>query len=281
MKLAGAFGNHIDPLHAMVLGLIPDCALERVTSIGNSAGTGARMALASLAHRAEVEALVRRIEKVETALEPAFQTHFVNAMAFPNAVEPFPELARAVTLPTPAACRTKESLEIAARYGTLTAVIVGGMNMFRAVVASLGLAFVASGALAQSTPIYQNRDEPGRNPYQELQYGCSTTNCTLTFQKVPVGRERVITSLACDQFVPNGGNVAYAALQNQALPQIFIPLTYTYAGPYNSGAGYIYVANLSPLAFFHAGQTPSVTLLGDTALANAHCNLSGYDVKSP
>ena len=45
--LAGAFGAHISPKHAMVLGMIPDAPLDRVTSAGNAAGTGARMALCS------------------------------------------------------------------------------------------------------------------------------------------------------------------------------------------------------------------------------------------
>lgn len=99
IKLAGAFGSYIDPKHAMVLGMIPDCPLDRVSSVGNAAGTGARMALASRVHRAEVEALVRRVEKIETALEPRFQEHFVHAMALPNGREPFPNLAEAVALP--------------------------------------------------------------------------------------------------------------------------------------------------------------------------------------
>ncbi len=99
IKLAGAFGSFIDPKYAMILGLIPDCRLDRVTSVGNAAGTGARMALVNRGHRAEVEALVRRIEKIETALEPRFQEHFVHAMALPNGRDPFPHLAAAVTLP--------------------------------------------------------------------------------------------------------------------------------------------------------------------------------------
>ncbi len=107
IKLAGAFGTHIEPLHAMVLGLIPDCALERVAGIGNSAGTGARMALVSRRHRAEVEALVRRIEKIETAMEPSFQAHFVDAMALPNARDGFGELGKVVALPRRAGSRTR------------------------------------------------------------------------------------------------------------------------------------------------------------------------------
>jgi uncharacterized 2Fe-2S/4Fe-4S cluster protein (DUF4445 family) len=99
--LAGAFGAHISPLHAMVLGMIPDCPLDRVTSAGNAAGTGARMALASRAARAEVETLVRRITKVETAIAPRFQEHFVAANALPHATAPFPHLRGAVALPEP------------------------------------------------------------------------------------------------------------------------------------------------------------------------------------
>ena len=83
-----------------MLGLVPDCPLDRMASVGNAAGTGARMALLNKGYRREIEALVRKIEKIETALEPRFQEHFVNAMAFPNKVEAFPNLAAAVTLPT-------------------------------------------------------------------------------------------------------------------------------------------------------------------------------------
>ncbi len=99
VTLAGAFGSHIDPFHAMVLGMIPDCPLERVSSAGNAAGTGARIALLNRAARAEIAALARRIEKVETAVEPRFQEHFVQAMAIPHAVAPFPGLEDVVSLP--------------------------------------------------------------------------------------------------------------------------------------------------------------------------------------
>lgn len=97
--LAGAFGAHISPKHAMVLGMIPDCVLDRVTSAGNAAGTGARIALLNFKARAEIEDIVRHIVKIETAIEPRFQEHFVNASAIPNAVEPFPILLSTLTLP--------------------------------------------------------------------------------------------------------------------------------------------------------------------------------------
>lgn len=99
ITLAGAFGAHISPKHAMVLGMIPDAALDRVTSAGNAAGTGARIALCNVAARNAIEETVHHIHKVETAIEPRFQEHFVNAAAIPNAVDQFPELDKIVTLP--------------------------------------------------------------------------------------------------------------------------------------------------------------------------------------
>ncbi len=97
--LAGAFGSFIDPKYAMVLGMIPDCDLDQVKAVGNAAGTGARMALLNRGYRREIERTVREIEKIETALEPKFQDHFVAAMALPNKEDPFPQLAKTVTLP--------------------------------------------------------------------------------------------------------------------------------------------------------------------------------------
>lgn len=97
--LAGAFGAHISPRHAMVLGMIPDVPLDKVFSAGNAAGTGARIALCSVEARARIEKTVRQITKVETAIEPKFQEHFVNANAIPHATDPFPNLRGVVTLP--------------------------------------------------------------------------------------------------------------------------------------------------------------------------------------
>ena len=99
VTLAGAFGAHISPKHAMVLGMIPDVPLDMVISAGNAAGTGARIALCNVGSRDAIETTVHNIHKVETAIEPRFQEHFVNASAIPNAVDGFPELSKIVTLP--------------------------------------------------------------------------------------------------------------------------------------------------------------------------------------
>ena len=106
IRLAGAFGSHIDPTYAMVLGMIPDCDLDRVSAAGNAAGTGATMALLSGAARDEIESLVHRIEKIETAVAPSFQQHFVEAMAIPHATASLENLATRVDFSGVLASRT-------------------------------------------------------------------------------------------------------------------------------------------------------------------------------
>ena len=101
IRLSGAFGSHIDVKYAAVLGMIPDCDLGHVTSAGNAAGTGARIALLDSRSRATIEALVRRVEKIETAIEPQFQAHFVDAMSIPHRTADYPNLRKVVDLPEP------------------------------------------------------------------------------------------------------------------------------------------------------------------------------------
>ena len=94
IRLAGAFGSHIDVRYAMALGMIPDCPLDAVSAAGNAAGHGARIALLNRASRGEVESVVRRVEKIETAVEPNFQAYFVDAMAIPGGTHAFPDRVR-------------------------------------------------------------------------------------------------------------------------------------------------------------------------------------------
>ena len=99
IRFAGAFGSHIDVKYAMVLGLIPDCDLDEVSSAGNAASTGARMALLDTKSRREIEKQVKKIEKIETATEPLFQEYFVGAMSIPHESDSFDELAKVIKLP--------------------------------------------------------------------------------------------------------------------------------------------------------------------------------------
>ena len=98
--LAGAFGSHIDTLRATVLGLIPDCDPDRVVSVGNAAGAGAVIALLSGSARREIQEVVGTVEKIETATEPAFQQHFVDAMAIPHRTAKYPHLGGRITVPS-------------------------------------------------------------------------------------------------------------------------------------------------------------------------------------
>src|SRR5450631_4025056 len=101
IRLAGAFGSHIDVKYATILGMVPDCDLAQVRSAGNAAGTGARIALLDATSRPVIEELVRRIEKVETAIEPHFQHLFVEAMAIPHKTATYTHLRKVVDLPPP------------------------------------------------------------------------------------------------------------------------------------------------------------------------------------
>ncbi len=91
--LAGAFGSYIDPKHAMVLGLIPDCDLQRVVAVGNAAGDGARIALLNRRARLDANRIARENQHVQTAVNPNFQAEFVGAIAMPHASDAFPHLA--------------------------------------------------------------------------------------------------------------------------------------------------------------------------------------------
>jgi len=101
ISLAGAFGSYIDPTHAMIIGLIPDCDLAHVQAVGNAAGDGARLALLNLEQRRLAARAARDVEYVETAVEGRFQEYFVAAMNLPHASDPFPHLAGIIPPPPP------------------------------------------------------------------------------------------------------------------------------------------------------------------------------------
>jgi uncharacterized 2Fe-2S/4Fe-4S cluster protein (DUF4445 family) len=94
--LAGGFGSYIDKEKAMLIGLIPDCALENVYAVGNAAGDGARIALLNVEKRHEIESVTRRVERFELPTDPEFQNQFMLATSFPHMSEPFEHIAHLI-----------------------------------------------------------------------------------------------------------------------------------------------------------------------------------------
>ncbi len=94
--LAGGFGSYIDKEKAMLIGLIPDCALENVYAVGNAAGDGARIALLNVEKRKEIESVTRTVERFELPTDPEFQNQFMLATSFPHMSEPFEHIAHLI-----------------------------------------------------------------------------------------------------------------------------------------------------------------------------------------
>jgi uncharacterized 2Fe-2S/4Fe-4S cluster protein (DUF4445 family) len=94
--LAGAFGTYINKTNAMLIGMIPDCPLENVFAVGNSAGDGARIALLNVEKRQEASEVASHLTRVELPTDPDFQNQFMRALNFPHMNELFPHIAHLI-----------------------------------------------------------------------------------------------------------------------------------------------------------------------------------------
>jgi uncharacterized 2Fe-2S/4Fe-4S cluster protein (DUF4445 family) len=92
VKIAGAFGTHVDRTKALIMGLFPDCDIEMIESVGNAAGDGCRAALLNKAKREEANWISRNVEYIELTVEPTFQQDFREAMQLPHMTDNFPHL---------------------------------------------------------------------------------------------------------------------------------------------------------------------------------------------
>jgi uncharacterized 2Fe-2S/4Fe-4S cluster protein (DUF4445 family) len=90
--LAGAFGSYIDPESALIIGMVPSVPLDKISSVGNAAGDGARKALLDTATREEAERKAREVEYIELTLALDFDSVFGRAMHFPHMKDPYPAL---------------------------------------------------------------------------------------------------------------------------------------------------------------------------------------------
>ncbi len=92
IKIAGAFGTHVDRVKALIMGLFPDCEIERILSVGNAAGDGCRAALLNRVKREEANWVARNVEYIELTVEADFQKQFMECMQIPHMKDPFPHL---------------------------------------------------------------------------------------------------------------------------------------------------------------------------------------------
>jgi len=92
VKIAGAFGTHVDREKALIMGLFPDCEIDKIISIGNAAGDGARAALLNREKREEANWVSRNVEYIELTVEKDFQQQFIEAMQIPHMKDRFPHL---------------------------------------------------------------------------------------------------------------------------------------------------------------------------------------------
>jgi uncharacterized 2Fe-2S/4Fe-4S cluster protein (DUF4445 family) len=92
VKIAGAFGTHVDRTKALIMGLFPDCEIEKVLSVGNAAGDGCRAALLNRQKRTEANWCSRNVEYIELTVERDFQQQFMEAMQIPHMTDAFPHL---------------------------------------------------------------------------------------------------------------------------------------------------------------------------------------------
>jgi len=92
VKIAGAFGTHVDRTKALVMGLFPDCEIEMIEGVGNAAGDGCRAALLNVKKRVEANWCSRNVEYIELTVEGDFQKEFMEAMQLPHMTDKFPHL---------------------------------------------------------------------------------------------------------------------------------------------------------------------------------------------
>ncbi|HPO82947.1 MAG TPA: ASKHA domain-containing protein, partial [bacterium] len=80
--LAGAFGTYLDPESAIKIGLLPPVPLNKVYSVGNAAGEGAKLALIDVDFREIAEDISRKVRYIELSSRIDFQDKFMDSLYF-------------------------------------------------------------------------------------------------------------------------------------------------------------------------------------------------------
>jgi hypothetical protein len=161
----------------------------------------------------------------------------------------------------------------------------GRREMSRIVLPALAL-FCLGAISARADPIVQNRDEPGRNPYQahaSISASCSFQNgCVATFPVIPAGERVVVEYVSCMIAVASGTNPVIVALGGQAkAPTNRAFVLATFQGEISNIVNYVVSA---PVVFYYAtGDTPTISVLlnGSVGSSPGDCLLTGYHVIIP
>lgn len=82
--IAGAFGRYINPKSAAFIGLIPDVPTRKIEFVGNTAISGAKIALVSKGMRETAQKLLTKIRYVELMTAPDFRREFLDSIFLPH-----------------------------------------------------------------------------------------------------------------------------------------------------------------------------------------------------
>src|SRR5438552_1773057 len=82
--LGGSFGSYLNPESAKIIGLVPPVDVDRILSVGNTAGEGAKMSLLSFRERQIAFELPEKIEYIELSGRSDFNDSFISVLQFPE-----------------------------------------------------------------------------------------------------------------------------------------------------------------------------------------------------
>ncbi len=85
--LSGAFGTYVRRESVLQIGMLPAFPLDKISSVGNAAGQGAKLGLLSRTKWEQVQSLVECIEYFELSFYKRFSDIYINSMYFPKPLQ--------------------------------------------------------------------------------------------------------------------------------------------------------------------------------------------------
>jgi uncharacterized 2Fe-2S/4Fe-4S cluster protein (DUF4445 family) len=78
--VAGGFGYHLTPAHAVAIGLLPPVAPDRIHLVGNASLGGASAALMAAEGTNTWQTTGRELKVIELNQQASFEDHYIDAM---------------------------------------------------------------------------------------------------------------------------------------------------------------------------------------------------------